>query len=153
LLGLTEFGISACFDPQNSHGLSFASYDPCSEQRHLQVRADVTVSCRGRRLHPVKKMPNLQVPDPKPVYDLSMRIANPIGLLRAAQSPAGGADRVVQEYDGGICDGGAGAQAGVRHRDRRRTAPHERRETRTVASVLRFKALAACHLQVLMVYL
>jgi hypothetical protein len=58
LLGLTEFGISACFDPQNSHGLSFASYDPCSEQRHLQVRADVTVSCRGRRLHPVKKMPN-----------------------------------------------------------------------------------------------
>ena len=41
------------------------------------------------------------------------------------------------------CDGGAGAQAGVRHRDGRRAAPTERRVTRTVASVLRATARAA----------
>jgi hypothetical protein len=41
------------------------------------------------------------------------------------------------------CDGGAGAQAGVRHRDGRRVAPTERRETRTVALVLQVAARAA----------
>jgi hypothetical protein len=41
------------------------------------------------------------------------------------------------------CDEGARAQAGVLHRDGRRAAPTERRETRTVASVLRVTARAA----------
>ena len=76
-----------------------------------------------------------------------MRIANPIGLLRAPykyralygrRRPDGTRNMTV------TCDEGAGAQAGVRHKDGKRAAPHERRETPTVASVLRFKARAAC---------
>jgi hypothetical protein len=42
------------------------------------------------------------------------------------------------------CDWGAGAQAGVLHRDGRRAALTERRETRTVALVLRVAARGAC---------
>jgi hypothetical protein len=61
LLGLqvTKFGISACF---HSPGLSFASYDPCSEQRHDQVHAEATLRCAGllrAQVAPRQEMPNL----------------------------------------------------------------------------------------------
>jgi hypothetical protein len=72
--------------------------------------------------------------------DLSLRIANTIGLLRATQSPVGGGATQNMPV---ACDGGAGAQAGVLHRDERTPRPTERRETRTVASVLRVTARAA----------
>jgi hypothetical protein len=120
LLGLTKFGISACFQSRHSPGLSFANYDPCSEQCHLQVQAEATVRCAGlqrAQVAPRQEMPNL--------VDLSFRL--------------GGTRNMTVS-----CDVGAGTKAGVLHRDERRAAPTERRETRTVASVLRVTARAAC---------
>jgi hypothetical protein len=90
VVGLTKFGISACFHSRHSPGLSFARCDPCSELCHLQARAEATVRSAGLQralVAPRQEMPNL--------YDLLLRIANPIALLRASQSPAGGAVRVV----------------------------------------------------------
>ena len=74
--------------------------------------------------------------------DLSLRIANTIALLRlpepyARRRPGGTRNMTV------ACDGGAGAQAGVLHKDGRTPRPTERRETRTVAAVLRATARAA----------
>jgi hypothetical protein len=59
--------------------------------------------------------------------DLSLRIANTIGLLRASQEP-NGRHRLVGKRNMTVsCDGGAGAQAGVLHKDGRTPRPSERR--------------------------
>ena len=80
------------FRSRHSPGLSFVRYEPCSEQCHLQVRVEATVRCAGlltcrAQVAPRQEMPNLD--------DLTLRTAHAIGLLRATQSPIGGADQVV----------------------------------------------------------
>jgi hypothetical protein len=58
---------------------------------HHQLRAEATLRCAGllraQVAAPRQEMPNFLV-------DLSLRTAHAIGLLRATQSPMGGADRV-----------------------------------------------------------
>jgi hypothetical protein len=75
--------------------------------------------------------------------DLSLRIANTIGLLRATQSPVGGADWVRRRICRLHAMGVLARRLGCYIETGGRPVTTERRETRTVASVLRVTARAA----------
>jgi hypothetical protein len=88
----------------------------------LQVRDEATVRCAG--LHWAQVAPRQRY------AEFIGSFAENSALNRAAvrlPEPCGRRRLVGARNMTVACDGGAGAQAGVRHRDRRRAAPTERR--------------------------
>jgi hypothetical protein len=95
--------------------------------------------CEVRRpAEGVGAVQHLRVRNAEFIGSFAENSAHPIGFAARHAEPYG------QRRLGGTrnmtvaCDGGAGAQAGVRHRGGRHAAPTERRETHTVASVFCF---------------